>query len=103
MQDVKATMGRLEMLVVEIKATLKPTLPHLATKAEVAELRTEMKTDMAGFRAEWKDRYRITARRDGGHEGRPARNSPARPACGAALTALLTACACGLAALAILK
>lgn len=78
--DIKATMGRLEIMVAEIKATLDATLPHLATKAELAGLRTEM----AGLKIELADK-------------------PSKTYIWGALTALLTAYACGLAALAILK
>jgi hypothetical protein len=42
MRDMRATMGRLEISVAEIKAMLGATLPHLATKAELAELRAEL-------------------------------------------------------------
>jgi hypothetical protein len=37
MRAVKATLSRLETMVVRIEATLLATLPHLATKAELAE------------------------------------------------------------------
>lgn len=66
MRDVKATVGRLEMAIVRIETLLTATLPHLATKAELAE--KPSKTYMWGI-----------------------------------LAVLLTAYACGLAALAILK
>ena len=65
-RDVKATTTRLEMAVVRIETMLTATLPHLATKAELAE--KPSKTYMWGI-----------------------------------LAVLLTAYACGLAALAILK
>lgn len=52
--EVRATMGRLEMMLTELKATLDATLPHLVTKADVAEFRTELKGDMAGLRTELK-------------------------------------------------
>ena len=77
MRDVKATMGRLELLVTEIKATLDATLPHLATKAELAHMRTELRGGLA--------------------------EKPSKTYTWGVLTALLTAYACGLAALAILK
>ncbi|HEY2616506.1 MAG TPA: hypothetical protein VGI78_04140 [Acetobacteraceae bacterium] len=83
-RDVKATMGRLELLVTEIKATLDATLPHLATKAELAELRTELKVELAALRTD-------------------LAGKPGKAYMGGVLTALLTAYACGLAALAILK
>ena len=37
MRDVKSAIGRLEATTIEIKAMLAATLPHLATKAELAE------------------------------------------------------------------
>ena len=70
-------MGRVEISLAEIKALLAATLPHLATKAEVAELRTEM---VAGFA-----------------------DKPGKTYMWGILAVLLTAYACGLAALAILK
>ena len=70
-------MGRVEIGIAEIKAMLAATLPHLATKAEVAELRTEM---VAGFA-----------------------DKPGKTYMWGIIAALLTAYACGLAALAILK
>jgi hypothetical protein len=66
MRDVKSAVGRLEATTIEIKAMLAATLPHLATKAELAE--KPGKTYMWGI-----------------------------------LAVLLTAYACGLAGLAVLK
>ena len=37
MRDVKSAVARLEATTIEIKAMLAATLPHLATKAELAE------------------------------------------------------------------
>jgi len=37
MRDVKATLARLEPMIGRIDATLTATLPHLATRAELAE------------------------------------------------------------------
>jgi len=42
MRDVKATLARLEPMIVRIDAALTATLPHLATKAELADLRSEL-------------------------------------------------------------
>ena len=95
MRDVKssiarldATTARIEMTTVEIKAMLAATLPHLATKAELAAtradvqtLRTELKSDIATGLAE----------------------KPGKTYMWGILAALLTAYACGLAALAVLK
>ena len=66
MREVKAAISRLEATTIRIETMLTATLPHLATKAELAE--KPSKTYMWGI-----------------------------------LAALLTAYACGLAALAVLK
>lgn len=68
-----ATLNRLAISVVEIKAILTATLPHLATKAELAEPRAE------------------------------AAEKPSRTYMWGVLTALITAYAAGLAALAIVR
>jgi hypothetical protein len=66
MRDVKSSVARLEATTIRIEAMLAATLPHLATKAELAE--KPGKTYMWGI-----------------------------------LAVLLTAYACGLAGLAVLK
>ena len=73
MRDIKETLTDLRVMIARMDARLDAQLPHLATKAEIAELRAELaekpnKTYMWGI-----------------------------------LGVLLTAYACGLAALAILK
>jgi hypothetical protein len=70
-------MGRVEIGIAEIKAMLAATLPHLATKAELAELRSEM---VAGFA-----------------------DKPSKTYMWGILAVLLTAYTCGLAGLAVLK
>ncbi len=70
-------MARIEVGIAEIKAMLAATLPHLATKAEVAELRVEM---VAGFA-----------------------DKPSKTYMWGILAVLLTAYACGLAGLAVVK
>ena len=89
--EIKGTMGRLELLVTEIKATLEATLPHLATKAELSDMRAEWKSDLAQLRTEVADVKTDLAEK------------PSKTYMWGVLTALLTAYACGLAALAILK
>jgi hypothetical protein len=69
MRDIRAVLGRLEPMIVEMRATL----PHLATKAELAELRAELA------------------------------EKPSKTYMWGVLTALVTAYAAGLAALAILR
>jgi len=73
MREVKAAGVRLEAAVLEIKTILTTVLPHLATKADIAELRAEL-AEKPGKTYMW-----------------------------GVLAVLLTAYACGLAALAILK
>ena len=94
--EMKGTMGRLELLVTEIKATLDATLPHLATKAELSRsMRAEWKGDLAQLRTEVAD---MRADLKTGLADKPSKTYM-----WGVLTALLTAYACGLAALAILK
>ena len=93
--DLKGSMGRLEVMVAEIKALLDATLPHLATKAELADLRAELKGEIAGVRTELKGEI-AQLRAD-------LLEKPSKTYMWGGLTALLTAYACGLAALAILK
>jgi hypothetical protein len=45
-------LSRLEPMIVRIDATLTATLPNLATKAEVADLRSDMTRDMSVLRTE---------------------------------------------------
>ena len=75
--SLDARVARVEIAVVRIESMLVATLPHLATKAEVAELRTEM---VAGFA-----------------------DKPGKTYMWGILAVLLTAYACGLAGLAVLK
>ncbi|HTW70050.1 MAG TPA: hypothetical protein VME47_09205 [Acetobacteraceae bacterium] len=73
MREEKAARARLEAAVLRVETILTTVLPHLATKADIAELRTEL-ADKPGKTYMW-----------------------------GVLAVLLTAYACGLAALAILK
>jgi hypothetical protein len=52
MRDVKSVLSRLEPMIVRIDATLTSTLPNLATKAEVADLRIEVTKEIAEVRTE---------------------------------------------------
>ena len=76
-KDLRDTTSRLEVAIVRVEANLDATLPHLATKAEVAELRADM---VAGFA-----------------------DKPSKTYVWGILGVLLTAYACGLAGLAVLK
>ena len=47
MRDMKVTLGRLEPLIIRIDERLDATLPHLATKAELATAVTSLTTALA--------------------------------------------------------
>ena len=106
MHEMKGTMSRLELLVTEIKATLDTTLSHLATKAELSDMRAEMRVEGANMQAGWKGelaqlRTEVADMRADLKTG--LADKPSKTYMWGVLTALLTAYACGLAALAILK
>jgi len=75
--ELRETTQRLEHAMLRMEAKLDATLPHLATKAEVAGLRADM---VAGFA-----------------------DKPGKTYMWGILAVLLTAYACGLAGLAVLK
>ena len=57
MDDLTARVGRLEVIAADTRADvafIKATLPHIATKAELGELRSELKGEMGELRAELK-------------------------------------------------
>lgn len=106
MRDVKATLGRLEPLMIRIDAQLQATLPHLATKADLAEVRTELKSDIAGVRTELKSDIagvRTELKSDIGGLQTAIADKPSRTYLWGILGVLLAAYACGLAGLAVLK
>jgi hypothetical protein len=74
---VKAVLPRMEAAIIRVEATLAATLPYLATKADLAEL----KSDIARLDAD----------------------KPSKTYMWGILAVLLTAYACGLAGLAVLK
>ena len=96
MREVKSTTGRLETIVIDlrqavtrIEATLTATLPHLAAKAEVAEILKTLphlatKAEVAELRADLAEK-------------------PSRTYLWAVFAALCTAYASGLALLALVK
>jgi hypothetical protein len=53
-RDIKMALTQMVPTLARIDSMLTATLPHLATKAELADLRTEMKADNASLRAELK-------------------------------------------------
>jgi DNA repair exonuclease SbcCD ATPase subunit len=52
--EIKSTLNRLAPRIDEMYGSLLATLPNLVTKAELADLRAELKSDMAGLRTELK-------------------------------------------------
>ena len=55
--DILKRLGNVEGHVSELRSQVSgivAVLPHLATKADVADLRTDMKADVAGLRADMK-------------------------------------------------
>ncbi len=53
---LEARLGRIEETVARIDERLAATLPHLATKAEQADLRTELTSEIGKLRAEIADK-----------------------------------------------
>ena len=54
MDDLAARVGRLESIASDTRADvalIKATLPHLATKAELGEMKAEMKADIGRVEA----------------------------------------------------
>ncbi len=106
MQEVKSVLSRLEPMIVRIDATLTATLPNLATKAEVANLRSDMTREISGLRTEIG-----SLRTDTGKEIAALRTEmiarfadvPTKTYLWGILGVLITAYGSGLAALAILK
>jgi hypothetical protein len=47
MQEVKGILSRLEPMIVRIDAVLGATLPTLATKVELTDLRSDLRTELA--------------------------------------------------------
>lgn len=81
MREMRATMSRMDNTLTEIKAMLQATLPHLATKVDLAQLRGELTTELRTGLA----------------------SKPSKTYMWGIMTALIVAYAAGLAALAILK
>jgi hypothetical protein len=84
MREVKAAWPRMEAAIIRIETMLNATLPHLATKADLADLKTELKSDIARLDVALADK-------------------PGKTYLWGILAVPLTAYACGLAGLAVLK
>ena len=52
MGDVRSMLGQMMPMLVRVESMLTSTLPHLATKSEVADLRVEMHTGLGHMRSE---------------------------------------------------
>jgi hypothetical protein len=81
MREERAARARLEAAVLRVETILTTALPHLATKADVADCKSELKLEIARLDAD----------------------KPGKAYMWLIMTALLAAYACGLAALAVLK
>ena len=77
MRDMQAGLARVETTLAEIKAMLAATLPDLATRAELAELRGELRAELG--------------------------DKPGKLYMWGTPSVLVAACAAGLAGLAVLK
>ena len=88
MQDVKSLLFRLEPLIICIDATLTSTLPHLATRAAVAAVRSDVNKDISGLRLEMNQKLS---------------DLPTKTYMWGILGMLIAAYGAGLAALAVLK
>ena len=93
--EIRGTLRRLEPMIVRIDAVV----PHLATKAEMASLRGEMRSEMESLRGEM--RSEMQALRGELRVG--LGDKPSKAYLWGILATLLAAYGCGLAALAILK
>ena len=82
--SMDARLTRMEEALAEIKTLFTATLPHLATKADLADVRTELKADIAELKVGLAEK-------------------PSRTYMWGILAVLLTADACGFAGLAVLK
>jgi hypothetical protein len=83
-ERMEARTTRIEETLIELKTLFTATLPHLATKADLADVRTELKQDIAEVKIGLAEK-------------------PSRTYMWGILAVLLTAYACGLAGLAVLK
>ena len=98
-REVKAVLSRLEPIIVRMDAVITSTLPQLATKAEVAQLRGEMHTGLSDLRGELH-----TGLSDLRGELRAGlAEKPSKTYLWGILGVLITAYAAGLAALAIVR
>jgi hypothetical protein len=84
MRDIKAILAQIVPLIVRIDATITARLPHLATKAELADVRSELLKETGAIRAELAEK-------------------PSRAYLWGVLAVLVTAYGAGLAAIAVLK
>ena len=103
-RDLKDTLAELKTMVVRMDARLEAVLPHLATKSDLANVETRLTAMDARMDAKM---GAVEARLDATlpHLATKAdiADKPGKTYMWGILAALLTAYACGLAALAVLK
>jgi hypothetical protein len=117
MREVKSVLSRLEPVIMRMDTFIMATMPHLATKADLAEsraelkgdisaLRTEMKSDISALRTEMKSdisALRDETKSDIGAIRLELAEKPSKTYMWGVLAVLITAYGAGLAALAVLK
>jgi hypothetical protein len=106
MQEVKGVLSRLEPVIMRMDTFIAATLPHLATKADLAELRAELKQDQAAMRLEFKEdqaAMRLEFQREHTSLRVELAEKPGKAYLWGVLAVLITAYGAGLAALAVLK
>lgn len=96
--DIKTVLGELKVLMARIDTRIETQLPRLATKVEIAALEARMERRFG----EVDRRFGDVDAKFGGLEAKLAA-MPSKIDMGGILGVLLTAYACGLAALAVLK
>ena len=107
--DIKTVLAELKVVMVRIDTRIETQLPHLATKADVAELEARMERRFNEFNDRFDGRFGTVEGRFGEVSSRfgeiEARLAamPSKTYMWGILGVLLTGYACGLAALAVLK
>ena len=100
MRDLKDTLADLKTIVVRMDARLDAVLPHLATKADLATMETRLGAMDARLDATLPH---LATKADLVQLEVKLADKPGKTYMWGVLAALLTAYACGLAALAVLK
>ena len=117
MREVKGALGRLEPVIMRMDTFMTATFPHLATKADLADQRAELKGEIAALRTELKGEIgtlrtemkgeitvlRTEMKDEIGGVRLELAEKPSKTYMWGVLAVLITAYGAGLAALAVLK